>query len=186
MKETLRTEILDWLMPWFILGQPTAYSLISWKDGILSNNMPNASLKLPVFFSNWYQVYAVQLLTMTRFQGRAKSRIYCYQRLRIKTINLFCYLMTVQWTDMSYLSGSDLADDGKKERENEDFIDWEANTRPLISPHTHYCHYHTIGAGKLIMSGSPFVCSRSLSHSLSLSLSLAFFPAHVYVWIFQN
>lgn len=34
---------------------------------------------------------------------------------------MFPYLLTVLWTDMSYLSGSDLADDGKKERENEDF-----------------------------------------------------------------
>lgn len=43
----------------------------------------------------------------------------------------------------------------------------------MISPHTHYCHYHTTGAGKLIMSGSPFVCSLSLSPSLPFSLSFS-------------
>lgn len=66
-------------------------------------------------------VSSLLLLTITGLQGREKSYICCYQRLRIKTINLFPYLLTVLRTDMSYLSGSDLADDGKKEREKQDF-----------------------------------------------------------------
>ena len=32
-------------------------------------------------------------------------------------------------------------------------IDSEPNVSPLISPHTHYRHNHTIGAGELIMRG---------------------------------
>lgn len=59
---------------------------------------------------------------------------------------------------MHYQSESDLADDGKKERKGGLLLTKSPNVRPLISPHTHYCHNHTIGAGKLIMSGSPFVC----------------------------
>lgn len=84
--------------------------------------MPDASLfSLMETASKFLKPSSLLLLTMARFQGREKSYIYCYQRLRIKTINLFPYLLTVLWTDTSYLSGSDLADDGKKERENEDF-----------------------------------------------------------------
>lgn len=85
--------------------------------------MPDASLfSLMETASRFLKlVSSLLLLTITRFQGREKSYIYCYQRLGIKTINMFPYLLTVLWTDMSYLSGSDLADDGKKERENEDF-----------------------------------------------------------------
>lgn len=58
---------------------------------------------------------------------------------------------------------------GRRREKRKTFIDWEANVSPLISPHTHYCHNHTIGAGKLIMRGSPFVCSLSLTLSSSLS-----------------
>lgn len=58
---------------------------------------------------------------------------------------------------------------GRRREKRKTFIDWEANVSPLISPHTHYCHNHTIGAGKLIMRGSPFVCSLSLALSSSLS-----------------
>lgn len=89
----------------------------------MSKNTPDVSLfSLMDSASGFLKLVSSQLLlTITSFQGREKSYIYCYERLRIKTINLFPYLLTVLWTDMSYLSGSDLADDGKKERENKDF-----------------------------------------------------------------
>lgn len=63
---------------------------------------------------------------------------------------------------------------GRRREKKKTFIDWEANARPLISPHTHYCHNHTIGAGKLIMSGSPFVCSLSLLLSLCMCMCVFF------------
>lgn len=66
-------------------------------------------------------VSSLLFLTMSRFHGGDKSLNLLLSKIKKKTINLFPYLLTVLWTEMSYLSGSDLADDGKEEREKEDF-----------------------------------------------------------------
>lgn len=121
MEETLRTEIPDRLTPWFVLGQPTGYKPFSPERKNLEQQYASlfSLMETASWSLNWYQACCSQQLL--DFRGGKKSYICCYQRLRIKTINLFPYLLTVLRTDMSYLTGSDLADDGKKERENQDF-----------------------------------------------------------------
>lgn len=88
--------------------------------------MPHASLFSLMETASGFlkMVSSLLFLTISTFfggKGGDKSLNLLLSKIKYKTINLFPYLLTVLRTDMSYLSGSDLADDGKEEREKEDF-----------------------------------------------------------------
>lgn len=83
--------------------------------------MPSQFSRMETASRSLKPVSSLLFPTMGRFHGGDKSLNLLLSKIKKKTINLFPYLLTVLWTEMSYLSGSDLADDGKEEREKEGF-----------------------------------------------------------------